>query len=432
MRRLVDQVAAQQAVAPWPRSPDRTTPEFEAWSTLAARVGARQIPLLLRHESPALRVYAARHLLRSEPARAKSIAPLFFDQAPVRLRMGRGRVREVQRDVGSTVLEIACAQSAQPPIRELLAEAVRNQGLGSFRTDALACISRVEMDRPLVRTLALELLSENHDAYLPASLRALSLAKDKDSLPRIEPYASHRDPLVRQAAADAISALGGSQRILRGLLRDRDPRVRAAALAGYRPYPGAGSNDVKLLSSLLKDDDMRVRAEAAAALVRIEEPSAYARIEAYLAQDPNAVEALEPLGRVQNEVSLRLLRKMAADSPEMSVRMHAMRQLIRARDTQSAAIFEEALRSAILTERVLGAEGIAGLGEKSAVPRLITMMQKDPQPSGQLAAVRALGHLATKESLEALSAFVAAGAAREAIVREAAAILDRQKERPAK
>lgn len=70
---------------------------------------------------------------------------------------------------------------------------------------------------------------------------------------------------------------------------------------------------------------------------------------------------------------------------------------------------------------------MAGIGERGAVPRLIKMMQKDPHPSGQLAAVRALGHLATKESLEALAAFVAAGSAHKAIVREAQAILDRQK-----
>jgi HEAT repeat protein len=174
---------------------------------------------------------------------------------------------------------------------------------------------------------------------------------------------------------------------------------------------------------------MKVRAEATGALARSQDPSAYARLDAYLARDPNANEALEPLGRVRNEVSLRLLRKIATDSQEVNVRIQAMLQLVRARDMQSMAIFEEALRSSSMTERVLGAEGMAGLGEKNAVPRLIKMMQRDPHPSGQLAAIRALGHLATKESLGALSDFVAASSAQKAIVREAQAILDRQKDR---
>jgi hypothetical protein len=217
VRRLVDRVAAHQAVAPWPPSPEKTTPEFEAWSTLARRVGPQRVSLFLRHESPVLRVYAARHLVRTEPAQAKRIAPLFFDQTQVRLRLGRAPGRERQRDVGTLLLELACSQSVQPPVLELLAEAVRNQDLGPFRTEALHCVLCV--DKPLARTLAVELLSANQDAYLPAGLRVLNLANDKASLPKIEPYAGHRDPLVRQAAADAIGALGGSQPILRGLLR---------------------------------------------------------------------------------------------------------------------------------------------------------------------------------------------------------------------
>ncbi len=107
-------------------------------------------------------------------------------------------------------------------------------------------------------------------ALTASLLDLLAYFPDPDNQAVIVPYLTHKDPLVRAAAAQAVGALGVQQdyRALLPLVADADPRVRRAACAalGQISDPLA----VPALREHMHDGDELTREASQRAISRIE------------------------------------------------------------------------------------------------------------------------------------------------------------------
>ncbi|HYC72965.1 MAG TPA: HEAT repeat domain-containing protein [Opitutaceae bacterium] len=138
------------------------------------------------------------------------------------------------------------------------------------------------------------------------------------------------NPLVRWSAAEALPAptTEAQWETLRTVLTDRFPLIRRAAAERLASFPDVRPARPAIVA-LLRDRDPAVRASAVAALARMTEPGDLDRV-LPLADDEDAevrAGAMEALGQLQDARAVRVLIEEAADG-EFDVRLAAADALV--------------------------------------------------------------------------------------------------------
>ncbi|MGC5054327.1 fumarate reductase/succinate dehydrogenase flavoprotein subunit [Micromonospora sp. DT48] len=235
-------------------------------------------------------------------------------------------------------------------------------------------------------------VAHGEPASVPASdgavLAVLRLAEQQPSLDVLEPYLRDPDADVRRTALLTLteSAPEGTAPALVAALADDDPGVRVAAVAGLRELAdilpaGIGQS----LRAYTASPDVTVRA-----LV---------------------VELLRVTGAGQ-----RADFTAALDDPAATVRVHAVRGLVRHHDTASlAAVAADPSREV----RIAVAHALGDLADSAAIPA-VSRLAADPDVLVRAAALRAAAALCCPEPLVAVAVAGLTDAAWQ--VREGAAL----------
>ncbi|NUS93390.1 MAG: oxidoreductase, partial [Nocardia sp.] len=132
---------------------------------------------------------------------------------------------------------------------------------------------------------------------------------------------------VRIAAAQGLATIGtGGAETVRALVTDRDPLVRAAALAAFADI-GAGEPDIAACAAALRDTAWQVRVGAAKGLAGAEPGPAVTELAAALTDphlDVRKAAVLALASWPDHEPARRLLHR-AVDDPDADVRAYARR-----------------------------------------------------------------------------------------------------------
>jgi HEAT repeat protein len=171
---------------------------------------------------------------------------------------------------------VAALRDAEARVRRTAAEALRE--LVEVLPDADELAGHIDSDDPVVRAAVVDVLRARHAGtpglFAKAAVdpdhrvrieaaRALVSIDDSASLAAI---AGDENREVRIAVAHGLATIGGGGvDTVRDLARDRDPLVRAAALAAFAGL-GCGSDDVPVLTGALRDSAWQVRQGAARGL----------------------------------------------------------------------------------------------------------------------------------------------------------------------
>lgn len=108
----------------------------------------------------------------------------------------------------------------------------------------------------------------------------LEALREPATVERISQYLAHKDPEVRAYSLRAVAAIQAIHAVptLLNALKDKQPRVRRAAIQGLEPLAEASPDVLPAFIRSLKDRDPRVRMAAIDALSRAETPRAYEAI----------------------------------------------------------------------------------------------------------------------------------------------------------
>ncbi len=416
------------------------------------KVGSPAAPALheaLQDERPAVRQGAAEVLKHT--ATRSSLEYLLVAQGdstrPVRLAaieaLGRLQAAEAAEALGE------CLRDADSSVRELAAA-----GLGRLRAAAavpglletledgsvaVRRASAVALGRILEKRAASGLLESVGDSdavvekesrkpieslgadAVPALLQALNSPK-----PAVRRYATTQlgrlragsavAPLsrilrdeergIREGAASALVRIGRpSLEVLRGALRDRNPRVRRLACESLGTL---GFEDAVVdLTGALKDRDGDVRRSAAEALGNIGQESGVERLLRTLGDDnpkvrEAVVRALGEIGHPSAVPDLVITLKGEKDSWIGKVALEALKSI----GTPATRALSELLHARGREDRKIAAWALGHICEGRAPPGLQVAL-RDPEPSVRRAAARSLAQILDVEAMVALKQVVA-------------------------
>jgi HEAT repeat protein len=207
----------------------------------------------------------------------------------------------------------------------------RGQGEGGIIEAVSALLGDTVTESSLLQILQVD-SSEQAKLLSPGLEAAKALAKmESRGYDELARKLNSANPLVRRHAA---FGLGESHNnlcvpILMKALKDRDPRVRAAA-AGSLHFSEATPELIKAID----DNDERVRAGAVTALGRIGDTASENALAAALGDVNSSVRsaAATALGKIGGKAAITFLAK-AVNDPESNVRLNAVVALVRIRDT---------------------------------------------------------------------------------------------------
>lgn len=205
------------------------SPEYQAYEAVVESAAKDEVIRLLRHESPVVRTYMARHIIYHWPEDAPALRRLLSDEAWVETLDGciAGGVR-----VGGWILGEMCSDAellARAPIQAFVLETAKDDG-SAYHGAALECVSRVKPKE--AATLGMSLLKrEKNPAILAQVVRALGHANATEAAPAIIGLRYHADPRVRGAVFDALAELNVPEGlgVLKAGLYDGDPLPRRRA-----------------------------------------------------------------------------------------------------------------------------------------------------------------------------------------------------------
>ena len=338
---------------------------------------------------------------------------------------------------------------ATPAAIEALLEALRQPD-----QEILAEAGLVELPAEERARIAIEQLEAPGEERRAVLLRILPPITQRTSLERVVDLLGNDDPETRAAAADLLArsdrgqtlelltaalewpdlrlgaaiALGrlGTQSCepLLGLLRDPDPRIRAAAASGLARCPEASVSD--LARALEAEEDPTARNALIAAIGELDGKDAVpALVTKLLDEDDSTRFALaQALGRTRREEAFRPLLQLLID-PMPEVRAAALNALgdldderspgaigghlresdrdmrrtaARALERLSHAVSVEDIDAALNNEdrevRRTAVEALTGIGGSEAVRALEERIRVEPDPEVRAAASRALLALA--------------------------------------
>jgi CRP-like cAMP-binding protein/HEAT repeat protein len=201
-------------------------------------------------------------------------------------------------------------------------------------------LAREASDLTVGDAAALEILkqkllaSQNHEftlftAKLLAQIGGMAAVPILDQATRAAPDAHTRAALLDMLMAAEVRG-PGIQQLFAELLRDPDPRVRRAALAGLEQLVGADSQQFLALAlEMLQDPDIEVRGQALPALARSGDffylaPAVQALNQLLADEDPQKrARAIRVLGQIDDVRIIRSLLRHLSD-PADEVRLNAM------------------------------------------------------------------------------------------------------------
>jgi len=234
------------------------------------------------------------------------------------LRAGRPHVFEgyeaepfagVREDAAAVSAAVAGLSDPDPRVRRVAAEV-----LGGLR-------NRVVVP-PLRASLA-----DPDGGVRAASVRALGRLRDLSALPDVSRCLADPDTTVRLAAVQVTRVLGSPVPVLRPLLDDSDPGVRAEAAAALLGADGSDRSDdvLRLMSS---DEDLDLRRIAVRALGRSRDAKAAALVMGRLGDPHPAVRATaaDALAEVDPAQAVQPLVGLLSD-PDSAVRAAAAHAL---------------------------------------------------------------------------------------------------------
>ncbi|MEV0108429.1 fumarate reductase/succinate dehydrogenase flavoprotein subunit [Nocardia sp. NPDC050799] len=238
---------------------------------------------------------------------------------------------------GFAALLIGALDDGAAPVRAAAAAALRELVEVLPSADGLA--ERLTSPDPVVRAVVLDLLraaragaAADYRAALAdpdhrvriAAVRALVSLDEYDALAAA---AADTNREVRIAAAQGLATIGtGGADTVRGLVTDRDPLVRAAALAAFADI-GATESDIASCAAALRDTAWQVRVGAAKGLAGAEPGPAVPELAAALT-DPHLdvrKAAVLALASWPGHEPARDLLRQAVDDPDADVRAYARR-----------------------------------------------------------------------------------------------------------
>lgn len=238
---------------------------------------------------------------------------------------------------GFAALLVGALDDGAAPVRAAAAAALRELVEVLPSADGLA--ARLTSPDPVVRAAVLDLLraaragaAADYRAALAdpdhrvriAAVRALVSLDEYDALAAA---AADTNREVRIAAAQGLATIGtGGADTVRGLVTDRDPLVRAAALAAFAEI-GATVSDIASCAAALRDTAWQVRVGAAKGLAGAEPGTAVTELAGALTDphlDVRKAAVLSLASWPGHEPARELLRR-AVDDPDADVRAYARR-----------------------------------------------------------------------------------------------------------
>ena len=124
---------------------------------------------------------------------------------------------------------------------------------------------------------ALRLVASSDDYQRQTGFLRLEALRDSATVPAIRPYLSSKDPDIRAESLRAMAAIQAAEAVpllLETLQRDRDARVRRAAILGIEPFAASDSAITPALLAALTDRDTTVRMTAVDVVSRLKDPRA--------------------------------------------------------------------------------------------------------------------------------------------------------------
>ena len=263
--------------------------------------------------------------------------------------------------------------------------------------------------------------------------RIINELADETLVPELVNRLNAKDPVLRTEIAKVLSKFKtkSAQEALHRLLQDRNKSVRLAALEALSKMDA--SMDVKKLCQLLKDPDLKIQSKAIDAIAKLNHPqtinylldslqdeSEYARRAAVEVMNeiasPDAVKdlllaikdqdwwvrsrAADALGRIGGKRVVDSVIELIRDEDEF-VRRTAIEIINATQDENTYDILVEALTDTDWWVRERAIDGLAGLGNKKAVPLLIKMMQKEQGNTDTvIVIIRALTKLNSKTAIQ--------------------------------
>ncbi|MGW4065906.1 fumarate reductase/succinate dehydrogenase flavoprotein subunit [Nocardia grenadensis] len=238
---------------------------------------------------------------------------------------------------GFAALLVSALDDGAAPVRAAAAAALRELVEVLPSVEGLA--ERLTSPDPVVRAVVLDLLraaragaAADYRAALAdsdhrvriAAVRALVSLDEYNALPAA---AADSNREVRIAAAQGLATIGtGGADTVRGLVTDRDPLVRAAALAAFADI-GAAECDIGSCAAALRDTAWQVRVGAAKGLAGAEPGAGVTELAGALT-DPHLdvrKAAVLALASWPNHEPARDLLRQAVDDPDADVRAYARR-----------------------------------------------------------------------------------------------------------
>ncbi|MFI2229630.1 fumarate reductase/succinate dehydrogenase flavoprotein subunit [Nocardia testacea] len=238
---------------------------------------------------------------------------------------------------GFAALLVGALDDGAAPVRAAAAAALRE--LVEVLPSADGLSERLTSPDPVVRAAVLDLLRAAHAGAAAdyraaladpdhrvriAAVRALVSLDEYDALAAA---AADTNREVRIAAAQGLATIGiGGADTVRGLVTDRDPLVRAAALAAFAEI-GATVSDIASCAAALRDTAWQVRVGAAKGLAGAEPGAAVTELAGALTDphlDVRKAAVLSLASWPGHEPARELLRR-AVDDPDADVRAYARR-----------------------------------------------------------------------------------------------------------
>ena len=225
---------------------------------------------------------------------------------------------------------------------------------------------------------------------LDEEARVLALEDRREYDPQlVEAWIHHANPTHRARIALALGRIGPHTFIDANGNGERDPTERQA-----------GVDD---LASLTADPNASVRTAAAFALGQIGDAAAADTLTRF-AQDSDgtvAAEAVEALSKIAARLPLARYVPFTEESQREGIRARAVRYLFRFRSDEASAVAAAALGTSSAIVRQEAAYALARRAYAPARARL-ELLLTDPNPLTRSYVARALGAIASPESLEPL------------------------------
>jgi cellulose synthase operon protein C len=283
---------------------------------------------------------------------------------------------EVAFALGHIARSPAAGESGREAL-DTLVEALANGQLRSAATEALTAAGRTAVPA-LISHLQGKL--DGDPATVVQLLRDIGDARATPALVN----ELDRGRLSRELVLDALRALGDTRALVPvlGLVSDKDPAVRLAAMRALRPLLGKGSRAADVVGDLLDDPELEIRIMAA-----------------------------EYLGLMQAEVALPALMQIAASArAEIRLRAAAVSALGEIGSTKATKTLLAILRTGPAPLQLAAANSLIYIQDPISVMPLLDLVEEAPR-AARASVVRTLGgvlrdrsHDRARRALEALAA----------------------------